>query len=298
MRLNETHRPTNHLPPSTHAVMMSDYLQLSDWSPAPYQTSKVSPAPSHTFLQSPTMSHDAERPAAACHQFISSSHWLDDSNCAYVPPPLPPPPPPSSFYGNPAVTPPPTCLFTSTPGWNGYYGNLYPSPSSSADWLPGSLSLGWSSAPEQRECVSCGTSSSPLWSRDAAGHLCNTCCLQQKPNNRPLLIPKRRASVSQRRGTLCFNCLTETTTLWRRNSAGEPVCNACGLYYTLHKVNRPLAMKRDGIQTRNRKVTNKKKRSRKSDQSEPKLSIQVPLLTSASSSSSSSSTLVMAPRLT
>ncbi|XP_031149002.1 GATA-binding factor 2 [Sander lucioperca] len=264
--------------------MMSDYLQLADWSSAPYQTSKVSPAPSHTFLQSPSMSHDAEWPAAASHQFITSSHWLEDSSCAYVPPP-----PASSLYGNPAVTPPPARLFPSTPGWNGYYGNLYPSPFSSGDWLPDSLSLGWSSAPEQHECVSCGTSSAPLWSRDAAGrHLCNTCCLQQKPNNRPLLIPKKRASATQRKGTQCVNCLTETTTLWRRNSAGEPVCNACGLYYKLHKVNRPLAMKRDGIQTRNRKVTNKKKRSRKSDQSETKLFHAGPLLTSASSSSSSS----------
>jgi hypothetical protein len=29
---------------------------------------------------------------------------------------------------------------------------------------------------------------------------------------------------------------------------GEPVCNACGLYYKLHGVNRPLAMKKDSIQ--------------------------------------------------
>ena len=35
-----------------------------------------------------------------------------------------------------------------------------------------------------------------------------------------------------------------------RNNEGEPVCNACGLYYKLHGVNRPLAMRKDGIQTR------------------------------------------------
>jgi hypothetical protein len=29
---------------------------------------------------------------------------------------------------------------------------------------------------------------------------------------------------------------------------GEPVCNACGLYFKLHGVNRPLAMKKDSIQ--------------------------------------------------
>ena len=35
---------------------------------------------------------------------------------------------------------------------------------------------------------------------------------------------------------ICANCQTNTTTLWRRNAQGEPVCNACGLYYKLHKV--------------------------------------------------------------
>ncbi|XP_078025825.1 erythroid transcription factor-like [Epinephelus lanceolatus] len=261
--------------------MTSDYLQLSDWSSAvitmPYKTlmfdTKVGSAPSHTYLQSPNTSHEPE-----LYHVINSSLWLDDSSCQSLSSAYVPPLPSSSLYGNPSVTPPPTCLL-STPGWNGYYSNLYPSPSSSSsDWpLPGSLSWRQCSAPEQRECVSCGTRSAALWRRDAAGHhLCDTCCLQQETSNRPLLRPKRRAVVTQRKGTQCVNCATGTTTLWRRNSAGEPVCNACGLYYKLHQVNRPLAMKKDGIQTRNRKVTNKNKRSRKSDQSEIKLSRLTP----------------------
>ncbi|CAC5414337.1 GATA4 [Mytilus coruscus] len=63
-------------------------------------------------------------------------------------------------------------------------------------------------------------------------------------------------SASRRVGLSCANCHTSTTTLWRRNNEGEPVCNACGLYYKLHGVNRPLAMKKDGIQTRKRKPKN------------------------------------------
>ncbi|XP_021924257.1 transcription factor GATA-4-like isoform X2 [Zootermopsis nevadensis] len=63
----------------------------------------------------------------------------------------------------------------------------------------------------------------------------------------------RRLSASRRVGLSCSNCHTNTTSLWRRNSMGEPVCNACGLYYKLHGVNRPLAMKKDSIQTRKRK---------------------------------------------
>ena len=41
---------------------------------------------------------------------------------------------------------------------------------------------------------------------------------------------------------ICANCQTNTTTLWRRNAQGEPVCNACGLYYKLHKVRDELVL--------------------------------------------------------
>lgn len=60
-----------------------------------------------------------------------------------------------------------------------------------------------------------------------------------------------------RQSHLTFINRTTTTTLWRRNNEGEPVCNACGLYFKLHGVNRPLAMRKDGIQTRKRKPKSK-----------------------------------------
>lgn len=42
--------------------------------------------------------------------------------------------------------------------------------------------------------------------------------------------------TTKREGTVCANCKTTNTTLWRRNQHGEPVCNACGLYHKLHQV--------------------------------------------------------------
>ncbi|RXG72201.1 Protein tramtrack, beta isoform [Armadillidium vulgare] len=56
----------------------------------------------------------------------------------------------------------------------------------------------------------------------------------------------------------CSNCLTNNTKLWRRSMKGEIVCNACGLYYKLHGVNRPSHLFRNAPMTRRRNPRKKK----------------------------------------
>ncbi|KAF9938586.1 hypothetical protein BGZ67_010674 [Mortierella alpina] len=51
---------------------------------------------------------------------------------------------------------------------------------------------------------------------------------------------------------MCNNCKTTLTPLWRKDDAGDILCNACGLYYKLHHIHRPISLKRNVIRRRSR----------------------------------------------
>lgn len=74
----------------------------------------------------------------------------------------------------------------------------------------------------------------------------------------------------------CFNCGTTITPLWRRDDAGNTICNACGLFYRLHGSHRPIKMKRPTIKRRKRNVSDKKSK----DEVQMHLSDQSPIVAS------------------
>ncbi|KAI7824292.1 hypothetical protein BC939DRAFT_476716 [Gamsiella multidivaricata] len=64
--------------------------------------------------------------------------------------------------------------------------------------------------------------------------------------------PSFNQHQANRQNLVCANCRTTTTPLWRRDSFGNTICNACGLYFKLHNVHRPVTMKRAVIKRRKR----------------------------------------------
>jgi transcription elongation factor Elf1 len=68
--------------------------------------------------------------------------------------------------------------------------------------------------------------------------------------------------------TQCFNCQTSTTPLWRRDTIGNVLCNACGLYFEVHKSHRPYlatAAKQPGSGARRDRVVAKPDAPRECD---------------------------------
>ncbi|XP_054570292.1 erythroid transcription factor-like [Eptesicus fuscus] len=105
---------------------------------------------------------------------------------------------------------------------------------------------------DARECVTCEVTATPQW------YACNADDQTMNRQKRP----KKRPKVSKQAGAQCTNCQTTIPAVCQVNANGDPVCNACGLYYKRHQVNvaQPLTMQKDGAKTRKHKSSHKKKK--------------------------------------
>lgn len=75
--------------------------------------------------------------------------------------------------------------------------------------------------------------------------------------------------------TVCVNCKTTNTPLWRRDELGNPLCNACQLFRKLHGSDRPVSLHNSVVKKRNR-TRNKEVVKKSTSRSQRRNSITAP----------------------
>lgn len=75
--------------------------------------------------------------------------------------------------------------------------------------------------------------------------------------------------------TVCVNCKTTNTPLWRRDEHGQPLCNACQLFRKLHGSDRPVSLHNSVVKKRNR-TRNKEAPKKSTSRSQRRNSVTMP----------------------
>lgn len=105
-----------------------------------------------------------------------------------------------------------------------------------------------------KKCANCGATRTPCWRKGINGEdNCNACGIYSRLRGRPRPIKldvlqrnekeeeeESEDSVDQPE---CYNCKVRQTPLWRKDSQGHTLCNACGLYSKSRNASRPLGSK-------------------------------------------------------
>ncbi|KII64739.1 Transcription factor BCFI [Thelohanellus kitauei] len=93
----------------------------------------------------------------------------------------------------------------------------------------------------------------PYYRQDFEIYVCRYCGGGLNNGQNQNINQSRKRVNCNKNDTRCSNCETTITSLWRRSNTGRVVCNACGLYFKIHGITRPISLKKDVIKTRTRR---------------------------------------------